>query len=345
MSDMTHTVSDLAVRFAALEGAHRYALPSSRSQNTALPLPEPAVQPVMLVRHRPGTTGQTTHAVHLASLPDQHMAGMVGTLCGAVLSLDDIDTVTSSRGMPCTMCLLHHVTATAAAVVAPVDSPDSDDAGLINEVAYQAWAWPVTQHRDQIRLRLDCDVSAIAIPIPLSTEVIELLTARHCDPAVLAHPDTPEHHLILTGEKFPTSLPWPPGVHQITDTLTLPPTITPHGPITWIRAPHQDSLHLSREIDVFGALRAILGDSTGDHPPPTSAHRQRPDAGRAGRVPQRQGSRPQRPSQAHRRDGIPAFTPSYPPAVGTPRAPTALIRAPYVPVPTGTHGPWQAKAH
>jgi hypothetical protein len=94
----------------------------------------------------------------------------------------------------------------------------------------------------------------------LSTEVIQLLTARHCDPAVLAHPDTPEHHLILTGERFPAPLPWPPGAHQITGTLTLPPTITPHGPITWIRSPHQDSLHLSREIDVFGALRAILGD-------------------------------------------------------------------------------------
>ena len=261
MSAMTDTVSDVPVRFAALEGAHRYALPSSGSQDTVLPLPEPAVQPVMLVRRRPGTTGQTTHAVHLAPLPDQHGAGMVATLCGALLSLDDIDTVNSSQGMPCTLCLLHHATATAPAVVAPVDSPDSDDAGLINELAYQAWAWPVTQHRDQIRLRLDCDVSAIAIPIPLSTEVIQLLTARHCDPAVLAHPYTPEHHLILTGERFPTPLPWPPGTYQITGTLTLPPTTTPHGPITWIRSPHQDSLHLSREIDVFGALRAILGDS------------------------------------------------------------------------------------
>jgi len=261
MSDMTETVSHLPVRLAALEGAHRYALPLSRSQDTALPLPEPAVAPVMLARRRPGTTGQTIHVVHLASPPDRHLAGTIGTLCGAVLSLDDIDTVTSGQGMPCTMCILHHVTATAPAVVPPVDSPDSDDAELINELAYQAWAWPVTQHRDQIQLRLDCDVSAIAIPLPLSTAVIQLLTARHCDPAVLAHPDTPEHHLILTGERFPAPLPWPPGVHQITDTLTLPPTTTPHGPITWIRPPHQDSLHLSREIDVFATLRAILGDS------------------------------------------------------------------------------------
>ena len=261
MSDMTDTVSHLPLRFAALEGGHRHVLPSSRSQDTALPLSEPAVQPVMLVRHRPGTAGQTTHAMHLAPLPNRHLAGTVATLCGALLSLDDIDTVNSSQGMPCTLCLLHHITATAPDVAPPVDSPNSHDAGLINEVAYQAWAWPVTQHRDQLRLRLDCDVSAIAIPILLSTEVIQLLTARHCDPAVLAHPYTPEHHLILTGERLPAPLPWPPDVHQITGTLTLPPTTTPRGPITWIRSPHQDSLHLSREIDVFGALRAILGDS------------------------------------------------------------------------------------
>ncbi len=261
MSDMTDTVSDLPLRFAAVEGAYHHASPSSGSLDTALPRPEPAVQPVMLVRYRPGNTGQTTRAVHLVPILDRHVAGTVGTLCGAVLSLEDIETVNSGQGMPCTMCILHHVTATAPAVVPPVDSPDSDGAGLISGVAYQEWAWPVTQHRDQIRLRLDCDVSAIAIPILLATEVLPLLTARHCDPAVLAHPYTPEHHLILTGERLPAPLPWPPGVHQITGTLALPPTMTPRGPITWIRSPHQDSLHLSREIDVFGALRAVLGDS------------------------------------------------------------------------------------
>jgi hypothetical protein len=60
----------------------------------------------------------------------------MGTLCGAHLSLEDIETVTSSQGMPCTMCILHHVTAMAPTVVPPVGSPDSDDAGLINRVAY-----------------------------------------------------------------------------------------------------------------------------------------------------------------------------------------------------------------
>ena len=258
---MTGTVSDLPVRFAAVEGPHRHASPPSHSQDTALPLLEPAIQPMMLVRHRPDHTHQSTHTVHLAPLPNRHLADTLGTLCGALLSLDDIDTVISSQGMPCTLCLLHHITATAPALTPPADNPDNDNAGLITGATYHAWAWPVTQHRDQTRLRLDCDASAIAIPIPLSTEVLQLLTIRHCDPAALAHPYTPEHHLILTGERFPAPLPWPPGVHQITGTLTLPPAITPRGPITWTRSPHQNSLHLSREIDVFGALRAILVDS------------------------------------------------------------------------------------
>ena len=261
MPDRTDTVTDLPVRFTALTGPDRHAVPSFRFEDTALPLAQPAVQPVMLVGYRPANTAQSTRVVHLAPLPNRHPGDTIATLCGALLSLDDIETVNSSQGMPCTTCLLHHVTATAPAVTPPVDSPDSDDARLSNGLAYQAWAWPVTQHHDQIRLRLDCDVSAIAIPIVLSTQLIELLTARHCDPAVLAHPDTPDHHLILTAERFPAPLPWPRGVYQITGTLLLPPTMTPRGPITWIRPPHQDSLHLSREIDVFGALRAIHADS------------------------------------------------------------------------------------
>ena len=42
------------------------------------------------------------------------------------------------------------------------------------------------------------------------------------------------------------------------------------GSITWVQPPRQDSLHLSREIDVFGALRTCSATSTCDHP--SSAH-------------------------------------------------------------------------
>ena len=79
-------------------------------------------------------------------------------------------------------------------------SPDS--AGLAaGGVAYQEWGWPVILHRDQVPLSLHRDVSALMIPVPLGTEVTEILTQRRCAPAVLAHPYTPEHHIVLTGER------------------------------------------------------------------------------------------------------------------------------------------------
>jgi hypothetical protein len=260
MSGMADLVNDLPVRFAALDGAHRHASPSSRSADTALPLPEPAIPPVMLVRYRPGVAHQTARAVHLVPMPDGR-ADTVDTLCGARLDLEEIETLSSGQGVPCMRCVLHQVRATAPVVEPPVGSPNTQGTGLIHGVVYQAWGWPVIQQRDQIRLNLDCDVSAIKIPILLSTEVTQILTKRHCAPAVLAHPYAPEHHLILTGERFGAALPWPPSVQQITGVLMLPPTMTPRGPITWVQPPRQDSLHLSREIDVFGALRTVLGDS------------------------------------------------------------------------------------
>jgi hypothetical protein len=100
MSDMTDTVGDFPLRFAALEAAHRHVSSSSRCQDTALPLPQP-VAPVMLVRYRPGNNrGQATRAVHLAPIPNRHVAGTIGTLCGAHLSFEDIEAVTSSQACP-----------------------------------------------------------------------------------------------------------------------------------------------------------------------------------------------------------------------------------------------------
>jgi hypothetical protein len=90
----------------------------------------------------------------------------------------------------------------------------------------------VTQHHDQTQLSLDCDASAIAILIVHSTEMTELLAARYCAPAVLAHPYAPQRRFVLTGERFGAPLPWPPSVHQVTGTLMLPPTMTPCRPIT-----------------------------------------------------------------------------------------------------------------
>jgi hypothetical protein len=125
----------------------------------------------------------------------------------------------------------------------------------------------VILHRGQVRLSLHRDVSARAIPIPLATEVTEILTRRRCAPPVLAHPYAPDHHIMLTGERYGVPLPWPHQVHQITGVLLLPSTVTPRGPIIWIQPPQEDSLQLCREIDLFGALRTALRDSPLDGPP------------------------------------------------------------------------------
>jgi hypothetical protein len=126
--------------------------------------------------------------------------------------------------------------------------------------AYHAWGWPVMQRGDLIQLSLDGDAGAVAIPIPLSAAVTQLLTTRRCNPAVLAHPYAPEHHIVLTGEGFGAPLPWPSGAYQVAGPLMLPPTMTIDGPVIWERPPDRDSLQSCREIDVFGALRSTLRD-------------------------------------------------------------------------------------
>ncbi|HEY6422690.1 MAG TPA: hypothetical protein VIY28_05445 [Pseudonocardiaceae bacterium] len=215
---------------------------------------------VMLVRYRAAIASQSACTVHLVPLPGGREAGAVSALCGALLRVEEIETVAAGQGAPCTMCVLDQVAATALDADPPVDSPDTAGAMLLGGDAYRTWGWPVIQHRDQIWLSLHGDVSAVAIPTLLGAGVTQILIAQHCAPAVLAHPDLPEHRIVLAGERFGATLPWPPEVHQVIGALMLPPTVTPRGPISWIQPPHKDSLRLSREIDVFGALRTVFSD-------------------------------------------------------------------------------------
>lgn len=141
----------------------------------------------------------------------------------------------------------------------------ADVESLATGACYQGWGWPVVRHRDQVRLSLERNVSALAVPIPLCTKVIEILTRRRCAPAALAHPYTPDHHVVLTGERYGVTLPWPAPVHRVTGVLLLPPTVTARGPITWIRPPQADSLSLCREIDLFAALRTALRGAVPGH--------------------------------------------------------------------------------
>jgi hypothetical protein len=74
-------------------------------------------------------------------------------------------------------------------------------------------------------------------------------------PPALAHPYLPDHHIVLTGEKYGLPLPWPNQAHPVTGVLLLLPTPTLRGPITWITTSHPGSLQLCREIDLLTALR------------------------------------------------------------------------------------------
>lgn len=71
-------------------------------------------RPMVLVRYRPGVTGQTTRIVHLVPLPTDGQAGAVSALCGARLSRHDIETVIPGQGMPCRGCIVSHITTTAS---------------------------------------------------------------------------------------------------------------------------------------------------------------------------------------------------------------------------------------
>lgn len=218
----------------------------------------------MLVRHRPGVSGEAARTVHVVPLPTDEQADALGTLCGTALMRNNIETVTPGEGMPCTMCVVTHVTRTTSPGKPPADHSESAGTSLsAGGATYQEWGWPVTLHRDQARLSLHDEVSALAIPVPLDTEVTETLTRRRCAPPVLAHPYAPEHHIVLSGERYGVTLPWPRQVHLVTGFLLLPPAVTPRGPITWIRRPQKDSLRLCREIDLFGALRTALNAEYG----------------------------------------------------------------------------------
>lgn len=98
---------------------------------------------------------------------------------------------------------------------------------------------------------------ALIIPTRLAADVTCVLAERRSLPPVLAHPCLPQHRMLLGSDPYEVPLPWPPGVHRGTGMLVLPPTVTPRGPLTWVHPPGPDTLHLCREIDIFGALRSL----------------------------------------------------------------------------------------
>ncbi|HEX2297000.1 MAG TPA: hypothetical protein VHH34_00535 [Pseudonocardiaceae bacterium] len=128
--------------------------------------------------------------------------------------------------------------------------------------AYRELRWPVTLRGEQVSLNLDLDLDAVAVVIPvrLAARVVEILVGRRCPPPVLVHPGLATHWVIVAGERFGVPLGWPDGVHRVTGTLLLPPTVTGHGPVRWVRPPQPYALQWCREVDVCAALTTALRD-------------------------------------------------------------------------------------
>lgn len=222
-----------------------------RDDTTVPPDAVRAARPIVLLRACPGLTAESPLVVHLAPVPSDGV-GVVTALCGALLGIEDCDAVTPGEGMPCDGCLASHLSGPPPPE--PVESVMNPRTAALG---YRTWGWPVILRGDQLWLALDRDAVALLIPTPLATGVTELLTRRRCPAPVLAHPYTPDHQVLLAGERYGVALPWPPGVHRITGTVLLPPSVTSRGPLTWINPPGPDTLRLCREIDIATALRAL----------------------------------------------------------------------------------------
>lgn len=201
----------------------------------------------VLLRAQRGGCDETGHAVHVAPLPiglEHASTAVVGTLCGALCPLDQVETVASGVGMPCSRCTQE-----------PDDAPCS--------TAYQEWGWPVAAAGDGLLLILGASVTALALSRQLVDEIAPILTSRDRQPAVLAHPAAPEHPIVLVGEPFGVPLPWPAAVRSVCGAVPLPPTVTAFGPVHWVQPPHGCGLANCREIDVFGAVRTTLFHGAG----------------------------------------------------------------------------------
>ncbi|MGH3905290.1 MAG: hypothetical protein ACRDTE_14030 [Pseudonocardiaceae bacterium] len=226
---------------------------------------------VVLARHRPDPAEQADHTVHLIAVPLGGTGGEANALCRLRMRPSWIETVSPGEGVWCTLCFVCHVTGSHPAPhTAGTDSGAGCGAAAL---AYRTLGWPVTVRRDHVSLNLDLDLDAVALVLPagLGSEVAEILVRRRCPPPVLVHPSLPAHRIILAGERFCVPLTWPAGVHRVTGTLQLPPTVTAHGPIRWIRPPQPHALKLCREFDVCAALSTVH-----HNPPPPCEEPDRP---------------------------------------------------------------------
>lgn len=136
-------------------------------------------------------------------------------------------------------------------------APPEAEAPSVVVTRYLSWAWPVTMCGDQVLLAVGAEVAAIALPARLTDAVVAVLDSWCCPLPVLSDPNAPAYRVLLAGDPFGVPLPWPADVHPAGASVSLPPSTTPHGPVTWQRSPAGPELWTCREIDIFAAVRAV----------------------------------------------------------------------------------------
>ncbi len=231
--------------------------------------PDTCARSVVLARCRPDVVGQADRTVHLVPLPLGGEGGAASALCGRRMRADHIETATPDEGDWCEMCFVVHVTGDRPA---PDTTRTSSEAERASAVAtYRELGWPLLLRGQDVSLALEpLGVVALVLPVLLGAEVTEILIRRRCSPAVLANPQLPAHRVILAGDPDTVPLGWPTGVHRVSDTLLLPPTVTARGPVFWVRPPEPNALRLCREFDVFAAVQAALRHQPPCDPPPSA---------------------------------------------------------------------------
>lgn len=142
-------------------------------------------QPVVLLRYRPGVTAESARTVHLVPLPSDGQACTAGLRCaGALLRPDQVETVVPGLGVPCSLCVISHASASPAPADALVTPPPVDDTRpLAAAVGYRLWGWPVALCGNQVWLNLEPDAVALIIPAAARR-------AGHRDPEPAALPTT-----------------------------------------------------------------------------------------------------------------------------------------------------------
>ncbi|MEO7195168.1 MAG: hypothetical protein ABIZ05_10145 [Pseudonocardiaceae bacterium] len=224
--------------------------------------------PMVLLRYRPGVVGKSGRTVHLVPLPPEGQADTAGVAwCGALLRPGLVERVGPGQGVPCALCTVNHRGAGCApeapTAAVRVERINRGTGPLAAAGCYRAWGWPVTPRGHQVWLDLEPDTVAVTIPAPLALHATTILTQWGCPPpALIVHPDAPEHRIVLAAERHNTAPPYPRSVHRTTGALPLPPTTTPRGRLTWVYPPQAGPLRLCREFEVFAALRTVLRDSS-----------------------------------------------------------------------------------